>query len=169
MRSPAPTPFALAPLVRLSSDPELMGGYAYTFGPPEFTDDAFKKLPAGTVETLLKPENKEKLAAILKFHVAPGRVFSNDVLARKELKTVHGGALSASMKNGVAMINGATIVAADIDAANGVIHVIDSVLLPPAAPAKGAHVAPTTSQHVSSACPPSSQIMTRRLSARHRR
>lgn len=133
------------------------------------TDEAFEKLPAGTVESLLKPENKEKLAAILKFHVVPGRVFSNDVLARKELKSVHGGALSASMKNGVAMINGATIVAADLDASNGVIHVIDSVMLPPAAPAKGAHVAPATSQHVSSACPQTSQIMTRRLSARHRR
>lgn len=133
------------------------------------TDEAFAKLPAGTVESLVKPENKEALAGILKFHVVPGRVFSNDVLARKELKTVHGGNLTASMKNGVAMINGATIVAADIDASNGVIHVIDSVMLPPAAPAKGAHIAPATSQHVSSACPQTSQIMTHRLSARRRR
>ena len=80
------------------------------------TDDAFAKLPAGTVDSLLKPENKEKLAAILKFHVVPGRVFSNDVLSKKELKTVHGGMLTAAMKNGAATINGAGLVATDIDA-----------------------------------------------------
>jgi transforming growth factor-beta-induced protein len=117
------------------------------------TDEAFAKLPAGTVEGLLTPENKEKLAAILKFHVVPGRVFSNDVLKKKELKTVHGGMLTAAMKNGAATINGAGLVATDIDASNGVIHVIDSVMLPPAAPAKGIHVAPATTQLVSYACP----------------
>lgn len=100
------------------------------------TDDAFAKLPAGTVESLLKPENKEKLAAILKFHVVPGRLFSNDVLSKKELKTVHGGMLTTAMKNGAATINGAGLIATDIDASNGVIHVIDSVMLPPAAPVK---------------------------------
>lgn len=133
------------------------------------TDDAFAKLPAGTVESLLKPENKQKLAAILKFHVVPGRVFSNDVLSKKELKTVHGGVLTATTKNGVATINGAGIVATDIDAANGVIHVIDSVMLPPVAPVKGAHVAPATSQQAFNACPQTRQGMTYRLPARHRR
>ncbi len=109
------------------------------------TDDAFAKLPAGTVDNLLRPENKEKLAAILKFHVMPGRVFSNEVLSKTELKTVHGGNLTAAMKNGAATINGAGLTATDIDASNGVIHVIESVILPPAVPAKGAHVAPVTS------------------------
>ncbi|MFN0060149.1 MAG: fasciclin domain-containing protein [Planctomycetota bacterium] len=96
------------------------------------TDEAFAKLPAGTVENLLKPENKQQLAEILKFHVAPGRVFSSDVLSKKELKTVQGGMLTATMMNGAAKINGASLVSADIDASNGVIHVIDSVLMPPA-------------------------------------
>lgn len=127
------------------------------------SDAAFAKLPAGTVENLLKPENKEKLAAILKFHVVPGRVFSNDVLSKKELKTVHGGMLTAAMKNGAATINGAGIVATDIDASNGVIHVIDSVMLPPDAPVKGAHVSPATSQHVSYVCPQTGRVVTYRM------
>lgn len=127
------------------------------------TDDAFAKLPAGTVESLLKPANKEKLAAILKFHVVSGRVFSNDVLSKKELKTVQGGVLTATMKNGTATINGAGLVATDIDASNGVIHVIDSVMLPPAAPARGAHVSPTTSQHVSYLCPQTGRVVTYRM------
>lgn len=123
------------------------------------TDDAFAKLPAGTVESLLKPENKQKLAAILKFHVVAGRVFSNDVLSKKELTTVQGNVLTAAMKNGTATINGATLVATDIDAANGVIHVIDSVMLPPDAPAKGAHVAPARSQHVARVCPRTGRVL----------
>ncbi len=133
------------------------------------TDAAFAKLTAGTVESLLKPENKAKLIAILKFHVVPGRVFSNEVLSKKELKTVQGGTLTASMKSGVATINGAGIVATDIDAANGVIHVIDSVMLPPVAPAKGAQVPPAASQHASYVCPHTGQLMTNRVSARRRR
>lgn len=133
------------------------------------TDDAFGKLPAGTVESLLKPENKDRLAAILKFHVVPGRVFSNEVVSKKELKTVHGGTLTAAMKNGAAIINGAGLVATDIDASNGVIHVIDSVMLPPAAPAKGAHVAPATSQHLSYVCPQTGRVVTYRMSTRHHR
>jgi transforming growth factor-beta-induced protein len=133
------------------------------------TDDAFAKLPAGTVESLLKPENKDKLAAILKFHVVPGRVYSNDVLSKQELKTVHGGILTAAMKNGVATINGAGLVATDIDASNGVIHVIDSVMMPPAAPAKGAQIAPATSPVVSHVCPQTGQVVTYRMPARHRR
>jgi len=122
------------------------------------TDEAFAKLPAGTVESLLKPENKEKLATILKFHVVPGRVFSNDVLSRKELKTVQGGMLTAAVKNGVATINGAALVATDIDASNGVIHVIDSVMLPPAATTKTSHVPPTRAQYVAHVCPTSGRV-----------
>lgn len=130
------------------------------------TDDAFAKLPAGTVDNLLKPENKDKLAAILKFHVVPGRVFSNDVLSKKELKTAHGGVLTAAVKNGAATINGAGLVATDIDASNGVIHVIDTVLLPPVASTKGAHVAPASPQHVASVCPQSRQVVYYRMPAR---
>ncbi len=133
------------------------------------TDDAFAKLPAGTVESLLKPENKDKLAAILKFHVVTGRVYSNDVLSKQELKTVHGGILTVALKNGVATINGAGLVATDIDASNGVIHVIDSVMMPPAAPAKGAHVAPATSPVVSYVCPQTGRVVSYRMPARHRR
>lgn len=147
--------------------PVLSGDQPLTVFAP--TDDAFAKLPAGAVENLLKPENKEKLAAILKFHVVPGRVFSNDVLSKKELKTVHGGMLTAAVKNGVATINGAGFVATDIDASNGVIHVIDSVLLPPAAPVKGAHAGPAASQNVSYVCPQTGRVVTYVLRSAQRR
>ena len=122
------------------------------------TDEAFAKLPAGTVESLLKPENKEKLAAILKFHVVAGRVFSNEVLSKSELKTVQGGMLTAKVKNGAATINGATLVTTDIDASNGVIHVIDSVMLPPAASVKTSHVIPAKAQYVAHVCPTSGRV-----------
>ena len=122
------------------------------------TDEAFAKLPVGTVESLLKPENKAKLAAILAFHVVPGRVFASDVLSKKEFKTVQGGMLTAAMKNGAATINGSTIVATDIDASNGVIHVIDSVMSPPAEPVKGAHVAPAQQNYVAHVCPTSGRV-----------
>lgn len=95
------------------------------------TDDAFAKLPAGTVETLLKPENKEKLAGILKYHVVAGRVYSEDALAAKTAKTLQGSAVSIAVVDGKAQVSGANLVATDIDASNGVIHVIDSVILPP--------------------------------------
>jgi len=116
------------------------------------TDEAFAKLPAGTVESLLKPENKQKLAEVLKFHVVAGRVFSNDVLTKQELKTLQGGILSAVTKNGAVMINGAGLVATDIDAANGVIHVIDSVMLPPVAPVKAGALHQTPIR-VANVCP----------------
>jgi len=124
------------------------------------TDEAFAKLPVGTVEDLLKPENKEKLAAILKFHVVAGRVFSNDVLSKKELKTVQGGMLTAVMKNGAPTINGAGLVATDIDASNGVIHVIDSVMLPLAATVKTSHVIPAQPAHIVQVCPTTGRVMT---------
>jgi uncharacterized surface protein with fasciclin (FAS1) repeats len=96
------------------------------------TDEAFAALPKGTVESLLKPENKDKLAAILKFHVVAGRVYSPEVLNKGKLTSLEGNLLTASVKDDVASINGAKILATDIDASNGVIHVIGSVMLPPA-------------------------------------
>ena len=131
------------------------------------TDEAFAKLPAGTVESLLKPENKEKLVAILKFHVVAGRVFSNEVLSKAELKTVQGGTLTASIKNGVATINGAKLLTTDIDASNGVIHVIDSVMLPPAATVKTSHVMPSQPTTVSNACPTSGRMTYSLVQTRH--
>ena len=94
------------------------------------TDDAFAKLPAGTVETLLKPENKDTLVSILTYHVVPGRLESGSVLKQKTLGTVNGQRAGIAMKNGKPMIDNAVIVATDVEATNGVIHVIDSVILP---------------------------------------
>ena len=93
------------------------------------SDEAFAKLPAGTVEDLVKPENKEKLVAILTYHVVPGKLKAADVVAAKELKTVNGKSAKISTNDG-AMIDGAKIVATDIECANGVVHIIDSVILP---------------------------------------
>lgn len=95
------------------------------------TDEAFAKLPEGTVETLLKPENKGQLANILKHHVAAGRVYSEDVLESKSVKTLLGTTLKAEVKGGNVTIAGAGLVATDVDASNGVVHIIDTVLLPP--------------------------------------
>ena len=94
------------------------------------TDAAFAKLPAGTVETLLKPENKAKLTAILTYHVVPGKVMAADVAKAKDAKTVRGGSVKVNAMGGKVMIDGANVVTADIAASNGVIHVIDTVLMP---------------------------------------
>jgi uncharacterized surface protein with fasciclin (FAS1) repeats len=94
------------------------------------TDEAFAKLPAGTVENLLKPENKAKLTAILTYHVVPGTVMAADVMKLKTAKTVQGGSLKIAAANGKDMIDKATVTKADIAASNGVIHVIDTVLMP---------------------------------------
>ena len=94
------------------------------------TDEAFAKLPAGTVETLLKPENKAKLQAILTYHVVAGSVRSADVVKLKSAKTVNGQSVSIKTANGGVSIDGAKVVKADIQASNGVIHVIDTVILP---------------------------------------
>jgi uncharacterized surface protein with fasciclin (FAS1) repeats len=94
------------------------------------TDAAFAKLPAGTVETLLKPENKAKLTAILTYHVVPGKVMAADVAKLKDAKTVQGGSVKVNAMGGKVMIDGANVVTADIAASNGVIHVIDTVLMP---------------------------------------
>lgn len=94
------------------------------------TDDAFAALPAGTVENLLKPENKDQLAAILTYHVVSGEVKSGDIAGQMlNAKSVQGAALKIDATNGV-KVNDANVIAADVDATNGVIHVIDKVLLP---------------------------------------
>lgn len=108
----------------------LSGDKALTVFAP--TDEAFGKLPKGTVESLLKPENKDKLKAILLFHVVEGRVYSEDAVKAKTAATLQGGKVEISVKDSAAYVNGAKILATDIDAGNGVIHVIDSVILPPA-------------------------------------
>lgn len=93
------------------------------------TDEAFAALPAGTVEKLLKPENKDKLAAILTYHVVAGKVMSSDLSEGMMAKTVQGGELKITLTSGP-MVNDAKVVGADVAADNGVIHVIDKVLIP---------------------------------------
>ncbi|WP_299811150.1 fasciclin domain-containing protein [uncultured Roseibium sp.] len=94
------------------------------------TDEAFAALPEGTVEDLLKPENKDKLVAILTYHVVPGKVMSADIAGKKaSVATVQGSEISVDATDGV-KVDGATVVSADIEASNGVIHVIDAVILP---------------------------------------
>ncbi|MBO9444370.1 fasciclin domain-containing protein [Ruegeria sp. R14_0] len=93
------------------------------------TDEAFAALPEGTVETLLKPENKDQLVAVLTYHVVPGKVMSGDLSDDMKAATVQGGEITIDLDNGV-MINDANVVQADIETSNGVIHVIDKVILP---------------------------------------
>ena len=97
------------------------------------TDAAFAKLPAGTVDNLLKPENKDQLVAILTYHVVPGKVMAADVTKIKEAKTVNGKMLDIEVKGDAVMVNDAKVTKTDIGASNGVIHVIDTVILPPKA------------------------------------
>ena len=97
------------------------------------TDEAFAALPEGTVETLLKPENKDQLVAILTYHVVPGKVMSGDLSDDMTAATVQGGEITIDLDSGV-MVNDANVVQADIETKNGVIHVIDKVLLPGARP-----------------------------------
>ena len=94
------------------------------------TDEAFAALPAGTVEDLLKPENKDKLVAILTYHVVPGRYPASRVGGLDEATTVNGDTVDIVAANGGVMIDGANVVMADVTATNGVIHVIDTVLMP---------------------------------------
>jgi transforming growth factor-beta-induced protein len=93
------------------------------------TDEAFAKLPKGAVEDLLKPENKEKLAAILTYHVVPGKVMAADVKTM-EVATVNGKELDVKVADGVVTVNNAKVIKTDVAACNGVIRVIDTVLLP---------------------------------------
>ena len=92
------------------------------------TDEAFAKLPAGTVEELLN--DKEQLTKILTYHVVPGKVMASDVVNLDSATTVQGGQVAIKVENGVVMVNDATVKATDIEASNGVIHVIDTVLMP---------------------------------------
>ena len=105
----------------------LKGAGPFTVFAP--TDDAFAALPAGTIDSLLMPESKDKLISILTYHVVPGAVTASDVMAMTSATTVQGGTLAIDTRNGV-KINNANVVTPDIMADNGVIHVIDAVLLP---------------------------------------
>jgi uncharacterized surface protein with fasciclin (FAS1) repeats len=94
------------------------------------TDEAFAKLPDGTLEDLLKPENKDQLVAILTYHVVPGKIMAADIDGEsKSVKTVQGDTLAVDATDGV-KVDDATVVTADIETSNGVIHVIDTVLMP---------------------------------------
>lgn len=94
------------------------------------SDDAFAKLPAGTVQSLLRPENREQLKQVLLYHVIDGRVYADDAIKAGRAATLQGGTIAARIDGGRLMINGAGVVANDIEASNGVIHVIDRVLIP---------------------------------------
>lgn len=106
----------------------LKGAGPFTVFAP--TDAAFAALPPGTVESLLKPENREKLTAILTYHVVPGRYAAADVSAMPAANTVNGASVDIRSAAGGVMVDGARVVEADIAASNGVIHVIDKVLMP---------------------------------------
>lgn len=106
----------------------LKGAGPFTVFAP--TDEAFAKLPAGTLEDLLKPENKQKLTAILTYHVVPGKVMAADVTKVKNAKTVNGQSLTIAASGGSVTIDNARVVKTDVMASNGVIHVIDTVILP---------------------------------------
>ena len=94
------------------------------------TDEAFAKLPAGTLENLLKPENKEQLQRILTYHVVPGKVMAKDVTKMKSAKAVSGDTITIKVSDGTVMVDDAKVVKTDIAASNDVIHVIDSVIMP---------------------------------------
>jgi uncharacterized surface protein with fasciclin (FAS1) repeats len=95
------------------------------------TDEAFAKLPEGTVEDLLKPENQDQLKAILTYHVVPGKTMSSDIAGKElEVETVQGETIAIDASDGTVMVDDATLVQADIETDNGVIHVIDTVLMP---------------------------------------
>lgn len=94
------------------------------------TDAAFAALPEGTLESLLKPENRDQLISILTYHVVPGKVMAADVVKLSESATVNGANVAIKIADGNVLINEATVVATDVEASNGVIHVIDKVILP---------------------------------------
>jgi len=106
----------------------LKGAGPFTVFAP--TNAAFTALPAGTVEGLLKPENKAKLTSILTYHVVAGAVKAADLTDGQKVKTLQGEELTVSIKDGKVMINGANVTAADLEGSNGVVHVIDAVLMP---------------------------------------
>lgn len=107
----------------------LKGSGPFTVFAP--TDAAFAELPAGTLENLLKPENKDQLVQVLTYHVVPGRVAAEEVMKMDEAETVNGKAIEIDASSGGVKVNDANVTTADIAASNGVIHVIDKVILPP--------------------------------------
>jgi transforming growth factor-beta-induced protein len=106
----------------------LLGEGPFTVFAP--TDEAFNALPSGTVESLLEPRNRHKLQEILTYHVVPGRVYADDAVKLDTAKTVEGSTINIAFRDGSLFINRSEVVAADIEASNGVIHIIDAVLLP---------------------------------------
>ncbi len=106
---------------------DLKGEGPFTIFAP--TDAAFAALPEGTVENLLKPENKDQLISILSYHVVPGKVMSTDLTDDMKAMTLQGSEITVDLDNGV-MVNDATVTAADVEASNGVIHIVDKVILP---------------------------------------
>ena len=106
----------------------LKGAGPFTVFAP--TDEAFGKLPDGTLDDLLKPESKERLSAILTYHVVPGKVLAADVVNLTAAKTVQGQEVAISVEDGNVKVDGANVTATDIECSNGVIHVIDAVILP---------------------------------------
>lgn len=106
----------------------LSGAGPFTVFAP--TNEAFAKLPAGTVDNLLKPEKKKDLTNILTYHVVAGKLMAADLKDGQKLKTVQGGELTVSIKDGKVMINGANVTIADVVSSNGITHVIDAVLMP---------------------------------------
>ena len=94
------------------------------------TDEAFAKLPAGTLETLLKSENKDKLRRVLTYHVVAGKVVASDVVKLQSAKAVSGDTIAVNAQSGIVRVDGARVIKTDIQASNGVIHVIDAVILP---------------------------------------
>ena len=107
----------------------LKGAGPFTVFAP--TDEAFAKLPAGTLENLLKPENKAMLRRVLTYHVVPGKVMAADVVTMSSAKAVSGDMLAVKASGGAVTVGGSRVVKTDIAASNGVIHVVDAVLLPP--------------------------------------
>lgn len=108
----------------------LMESGSYTVFAP--TDEAFAKLPAGTVEMLLRPENRDKLRSVLQYHVVPGRVTATQVMGMSSGKSVSGKSFTVMTSGDQVRINDATVIKADVMASNGIVHVIDTVLMPPA-------------------------------------
>ena len=106
----------------------LSGAGPFTVFAP--TNAAFSALPAGTLDNLLKPENKQKLASILTYHVVAGKVMSSDLTDGMKAKTVNGKEITINVKEGKVTVNGANVTTADLGAGNGVVHVIDAVILP---------------------------------------
>jgi uncharacterized surface protein with fasciclin (FAS1) repeats len=107
----------------------LKGAGPFTVFAP--TDEAFAKLPAATLQNLLKPENKAQLQRVLTYHVVPGKVMAADVVKMQSAQTVNGASAAIAVRDGVVTVEKARVVTTDIAATNGVIHVIDSVMLPP--------------------------------------